>query len=249
MLEKIDTNAAAVAVGVFLLAALVAWVVKRLNITDSVGFVALIVLPLAAYGVATGYVAKISTPGGWAAEFREIAAARIKPSPLVEEVEDIAIIEKAGVSELQRYRENIEIGKPIAISLSLGRQGYYSEKAIAEYIRAFLTFDPNLTVIFVDEAGRFAASANANAVLAALELTDYDRRFVTALENSDLLELKRLVALTTRSVDADTTNAEALRMMVTDGVDALIKTEAGRPVGVVRKDEIVSRLMVQLAEA
>ena len=146
---------------VLALALAMAWALRRFQITDSLGFVMIVVLPLAAYGIASGYVAKISVPGGWAAEFRQVAAAQIRPAPLADEVEDLAIIEKGGLSAIQTYRDSVEIGKPIAISLSIGRQGYYSEQAIAEYIRAFLTFDPNLTVIFVEnQGGRFVASAH-----------------------------------------------------------------------------------------
>ena len=250
MFETLDQRALGVAIFVFFLALAVAWVLKKFQVTDSVGFIALIVLPLAAYGVASGYVAKISVPGGWAAEFREIATAEIKPAKLVEEVEDLSIIEKGGISAIQQYRENLEVGKPIAISLRMGRQGYYSERAIAEYIRSFLTFDPDLTVIFVEEGSRrFVASSNGNSVLAALEIQDYDQRFLRAIEGEDLLELRRLVVLTASSVSEETTNAEALQMMVNDGVDAIIKTDgAGLPVGLVRRDEIISRLMVKLAE-
>jgi len=250
MFKNIDSAAMGIALAVFIIAALVAWVLKRFQVTDSVGFIALIVLPLAAYGVATGYVQKITLPGGWAAEFRQIAAATIRPTRLADEVQDLSIIEKAGLSALQEQRENLEIGKPIAISLRIGRGGYYSEQAIAEYIRAFLPFDPNLTLIFLEnDAGRFVASANGNSVLAALELRDNDQQFLRALEDADLIGLRRLVVLTTNSVAAETTNAEALQMMVNDGVDAIVKTDAsGRAVGLVRKDEIISRLMVKLAE-
>jgi len=250
MFNSIDTPALFVAVVVFLLALGVAWALKRYQVTDSVGFIALIVLPLAAYGVASGYVSKISAPGGWAAEFREIAGERIKPSRLVDEVKDLNIIEKAGPAALDAARGQLDPGKPVAISLRLGRQGYYSERAIATYIRAFLTFDPNLTVIFIEnDNGRFVASTNGNAVLATMELQDFDQRFVRAMETSNLLELRRLVVLTISSVSKDTTNADALQMMVNDGVDAIIKTNPGGiAVGLVRRDEIISRLMLELAK-
>lgn len=249
MFDTLDTRALVVAAIVFFVALAVAYLLKRFQITDSIGFIAIVVLPLAAYGIVSGYVSKLSAPGGWAAEFREIAGTRIKPSRLVDEVQDLDIIEKAGLDALREAREGLEPGKPVAISLRLGRSGYYSEQAIATYIRAFLTFDPNLTVIFIEAGnGRFVASSNGIAVLAALELQDYDRRFVQALESSDLLALRRLVVLTTNSVDAETTNAQALQMMVADGVDAVVKTDAaGMAVGLVRRDEIISRLMVELA--
>lgn len=250
MFEFIDTQALALAAAVFLLALAIAWALKRFQITDSVGFIAIIVLPLAAYGVASGYVSKLTVPGGWAAEFREVASAQISPTRLVNEVEDLDIIEKTGLSAIDAAREQLEPGRPVAISLRLGRQGYYSEQAIAIYIRAFLSFDPDLTVIFIEnDNGRFVASTNGNAVLAALELAQFDQRFVHAVEDADILALRRIVALTTNSVDDETTNAEALRQMVADGVDAMIKTDVtGQAVGLVRRDQIISHLMVELAK-
>ncbi|MCP5088940.1 MAG: CBS domain-containing protein [Rhodobacteraceae bacterium] len=233
---------------VFVVAAFVAWGLKRFAITDSAGFIALIVLPIATYGIATGYISKISTPGGWAAEFREVASANVKPTQLVDEVEDISIIEKAGIDALREQRASVEIGKPIAISLQLGRQGYYNEHAIAGYIRSFLTFDPDLTMIFLEESGKFVASANGNSVLAALALTDYDQNLKNALENSDILALRQLLVLSTNAVRADTTNAQALQMMLNDGVDTIVKVDdTGRAVGIVRRSEILTRLMVKLA--
>lgn len=255
MFQYLDVSALCVAILVFVVVAAVSWLAKRFAVTDGVGFIALIALPVAAYGVVSGYISKINLPGGWGAEFRAIAAATIKPSPLVEEVSDLEIIEKAGLEALQRYREQVVPGKPIAISLELGRRGYYSEQVIAEYIRAFLTFDPLLTVIFVEHPGteqngtkHFVASTNGLSVLAALELTDYDRRFVRALDDADLLALRRLVVLTTNSVSRDTTNAEALRMMLEDGVDSIVKVDAQQvATGIVRRDVIVSQLLVTLA--
>ena len=65
---------------------------------------------------------------------------------------------------------------------------------------------------------------------------------------ADILALRRLVVLTANSVGAETTNAEALRLMLQDGVDAMVKTEGGRPQGIVRRDQIVSHLMLTLAD-
>ena len=246
--SAVDPVALGLAVGVFVLAVGVAWLLRRYQVTDSVGFIAVIVLPFAAYGVASGYVAKFSV-AGFALELRQIATAQIKPARLAEEVEDLSIIEKGGLAALQQYRDSLEVGKPIAISLRLGRLGYYNENAIADYIRVFQPFDPNLTVIFIEgESGRFVASANGNSVLAAVVVQDFNKIFLNALEGSDLLALRRLVVLTTASVSAETTNAEALHLMVQEGVDAIIMVDpAGQATGVVRRDEIISRLMVKLA--
>ncbi len=128
------------------------------------------------------------------------------------------------------------------------------QDAIILYIKTFLTFDPDLTIIFVnDRTGRSNASTNASSVLAALTLQrgdgSYDDSFVRALEAGDLIALQRLVVLTTSSVTAETTNAEALRMMVDDGVNSIIKVDAeGTAVGIVRRDQIISSLMLGLTD-
>ena len=117
MFASLDYSALVIASAVFVLAVFVAWLLRRFQITDSIGFITVVILPMLAYGVASGYIAKISLPGGWAAEFRQVASAQIRPAPLAEEVEDLQVIEKAGVSAIQSYRDSHVPGQPIAISL------------------------------------------------------------------------------------------------------------------------------------
>lgn len=250
MFRSFDWTAFGFALFVFGLALSMAWALGRYKITDSLGFVMIVVLPIAAYGIASGYVAKITVPGGWAAEFRAVATDTIKPSRLEDEVQDLSIFEKADPAQIEEYRRQIEVGKPIAISLSLGRVGYYSPHVIGEYVRTFLVYDPDLTVIFLDPAGKFVASTNGNALLAALSLQGFDQMLSNAIETGDLDRIAELVVFSREFVVDETTNAEALRKMVAAGVDSIIKIDAsGLPIGLVRRDEIISRLMVKLAES
>ena len=223
MFEQIDVNAAGIAVAVLVVAGLLAWISKRFQLTDGVGLVALIILPLAIYGIASGYITKISGPGGWAAEFREIAKAGASPTSLAAEVEiksdfeELTQIDKAGTSQIEQLRDQIEIGKPVAISLRIGRRRYYNERAIEQYIRAFMAFDPDLTVVFVEQSsGAFFASSSGQSVLLALDLYDYDGGFVKAIEGADIAALRVRIVLTTKSVNEHTTNAEALRQRYGD---------------------------------
>jgi len=251
MTNGLDLAALGFSLAVFAVAVGVAWGLKRFQITDGTGFIILILLPFLAYGVLSGYIAKIGLPGGWALEFRQLAQAKVQPTQAPQIVDDLRVIEKGSLTNIQALRGTLVVGKPIAVSLRLGRQGYYDERVIADYIRAFLTFDPDLTVMFVsDETGAFVASANANSVLAAVEARNFDQGFVRAVEAADLAGLKQLLALTTVFVTEATTNAQALQAMVNDGVDSIIKVDAaGAAVGVVRRDAIISRLMISLAAA
>ena len=195
-------------------------------------------------------MSEISAPGGWGAKFRELAGDQIKPVPLAADIEDLSIIEKGGIDAIQRHRQNLIPGRPIALTIQLGCQNYYSQRAIVAYIRAFLTFDPALTVVFEEEQRCFAGSSNGNSVVAALELEleSGNQRFLSAIESADVLKLKDLIVLTTTSVTPATINSEALEMMLRDGVDSVVAVdERRRATGIVRRDEIVSRLMVKLA--
>jgi hypothetical protein len=263
MISELDLPALGIAVLYLGLGIALAALLKRLQVGDSAALIGLLILPLVTYGVASGKITELAA-GGVSAKFAQVAAATVKPAPLgadaealaniVAGAEDLAIFEKAGLSQIQDYIATLTPGKPIAISLRLGRAGYYAPDVIIQYIQAFLTFDPDLTIIFVDHGtGRFAASANANSVLAALTLgrdgSPFNSDFLRALESGDLTWLGRLVALTTNAVTAETTNADALRMMVDDGVDSIVKVdEALQAKGIVRRDAIISGLMLGLAD-
>jgi hypothetical protein len=260
MISAVDLPALGFALLYLVLGLIVAAAMKRFQMADSVGLVGLLVLPLITYGIVSGGISKITAPGGISAEFTQVARAAVTPTPLgqeaddlsnvVSDAEDLAVFEKVGADAIQRYRETLVPGRPVAISLRLGKSGYYVDTVIAQYIRAFLTSDPNLTIIFVDDAtGTFRASSNANSVLAALPEGTADGRFLYALGAGDLIALADLIVLTTNSVTAETTNAKALRLMAEDGVDSLVKTDAeGRAVGIVRRDQIMSGLMLGLIE-
>lgn len=251
MFASVDSGALGIAFAVFAVAVLVAWLIKRFQITDSVGFLVVILLPFAAYGVASGYVAKVTLPGGWAAEFRQTAAAKVQSTDLIAEAQPIDVIAKGSAIDIPQIRDGLTIGHPLAISLQLGRQGYYRPDAIATYLRTSLAFDPDLTVIFLDvQSGAFVASTSGKSVLAAVDMEASADRLVDAVERGNLDDLARLVGLTRSFVTDTTTNTQALQMMQDDGVDALIRLdEGGAPTGVVRRDTIIGKLMLTLAAA
>ena len=62
-----DLNALAVVVAFFSLVYAVVWLVKSvLGISDSATLIALLILPLLVYGIASGRLTEFSAPGGWA---------------------------------------------------------------------------------------------------------------------------------------------------------------------------------------
>jgi hypothetical protein len=246
LVAGLDYPALALAGLVFVVAALLVWALRRLQITDNTGLVILFVLPVVTYGVATGFIRKLSLPGGFGAEFREVAGQSADANQVVDE-RALQLVEKGTTAGIRDMQKTIRPGEPVAITLVLGRQGFYRERAIADYIRSFQTYDPGLSVVFLDEDGRFVASSKGMSVLAALEVQEFGGQLVAAIEARDLIALGRLIVLTDRFLEPGTTNAAALQAMLDSGVDHMVKLdEDRRPIGIVRQDDIMSRLIVSL---
>lgn len=251
VIAELDVTALWAAGIILALGLVLALGLKWTGIQDGVTFIALMVLPLVVYGVASGMVAEFSAPGGWGAKFRDVAGNAVDPAPLEAdaeaEFERLSIVEKRGMSALEAHRATLEPGEPVAMTLVLGRSGY-TPQASARYARVLLSVDPGLTVIFVDAEGRFVASASGASMLAALENEEQGWELIEAIGAGDIARVEEHVGLTTESLEAGTTNAEALEAMLGIGASSLVVVdESERPVGVIRREDIVAKMLVKLA--
>ena len=69
-----------------------------------------------------------------------------------------------------------------------------------------------------------------------------------AITAGDLTRLRTLVSISEKAVDKAELNGTALKKMIDAGVKSLVAVDAnGRPVGVVRRDRIVAKLVASLA--
>ncbi|MEM9316334.1 MAG: CBS domain-containing protein [Pseudomonadota bacterium] len=134
----------------------------------------------------------------------------------------------------------------MALSFRLGAG--YDSFMIEQYIDALLRIDPRLTVVFISTDGDFQASSDGANVRAIIANDHFENELKQAITSSDLIALKELIAVSTRAIAPETTNAEALRIMLDDKVRSLVAVDAiGRPAGVVRRDDIMARMLTKLA--
>jgi CBS domain-containing protein len=222
-------------------------------------FTALLVAPFLAWAGVSGRLQGLTAPGGWGATFRAVAGARIEPRPTTAdaraEAEPLEIVAKSGLRALQARRAALRPGDRVAVTFELGRQGHYSPRGIYHYLNALLAQEPGLTAVFVDGDGRFLAAASGARLRDALadpDASDLSREVVAAIETpapDGLDRLSRLVSLVRAALGPEATNAEALRRLLAEDADALIVTGPdGRPQGIVRRDDILSRMMAGLAD-
>ncbi|MDX0655064.1 hypothetical protein GOD34_30995 [Sinorhizobium medicae] len=241
-------SAIAYAIASIPIAILLAMILKRFQIGESTTFIALLLLPLGVWGVASGAISEFSA-GGVALKFREAAKAEVRLVPLTDVVEDFQAIEKGGISAIEGFTRTLTPGKPVALVLNLGRQNYYDPSATLLYLQALSSFDPELTLVVTDTEGKFLAAADGRAVINFLSAQDGQAQdFRDALNAPDASKLLELPGFTKEAIAADATNAQALSRVDELARRTLVALDSeGRPKGLVKRDAMVTHLLVQLA--
>jgi len=242
-------DAVLLAGGAFFLAFAVAFAINRMKVGDSATFIALLLTPLLVYGVASGKIQEFSAPGGWGAKFREAAQAAVTPTalttPLNEVVQQFDIIEKGGLAELQGLGPRLHKDKPIALSFQLGQQNYDVDTAI-KYIEFLMLTDSDMTVLILDSSRHFVAMTEGTTMLTLLRNQGLPIR--NALAGADKEFFVTLPGFHTNNIKATDSNAIALEKMRQQNARSIVLiNNEGTPIGVVKRDDIVSRLLEKLA--
>jgi hypothetical protein len=242
-------DAVGLAAGAFVAAFLVAIVIHRMKIGDSATFIALLLTPMIVYGVASGKIQEFSAPGGWGAKFREAAQAAVTPTaittPLSAVVQQFEIIQKGGLAELQGLGPKLRKDKPIALSFQLGQQNYDVDIA-TKYVEFLLLTDRDMMVLILDPSRHFVAMTEGTTMLTLLR--NQGLPISNALARSDKNFFVTLPGFHTNSIKATDSNATALEKMRQQNARAIVVVDdQGMPTGVVKRDDIVSRLLEKLA--
>ena len=222
-------------------------------------FIAMVALPLIAYAlvVFSDRVSEFSA-GGIAVKFTEFANAEVEASEMSADaeadVESISIIEKGSFAALQQRREKLSPKDKVAMTIVLGRDNYYTQGGVLKYLNILLAQDADMAVIFVDSSGRFVASTLGVKLRDAFnqeQMGEPQYEFFDAIKKDGgegLDALAQVVALTTVSITPKTTNSQALNTMIAEDAALLVSVDdAGKPVGVLRKDAIVAKMLAELA--
>ena len=128
-------------------------------------------------------------------------------------------------------------GRPIALTLRLGRSGYYVPTVISKYIETLAGNDPNLTVVIVNADGTYFGSADGKFVVSALKSSGHRNVFMSALESDDGNGFSEIAGVARQKIDTSTTNAEALKTMEKDNLSKLVAVSSdNQPRGLVFRD-------------
>lgn len=203
--------------------------------------------PLVLYLVASGDVTEIGGPGGFMAKFRADARA---PVDTAADVEALEIVAKAALNQSNKMSPvGVRPGAPIALTLRLSDPtANYNANAIEQYILSLTKLDADVTVIFITTDGLFKASTDGAAVVAIVNNDHFSTELKNAIRTGDIAKLRTLVPISDKAVEKSESNASALKRMMDSNVRSLVAVDGtGRPVGVVRRDRIVAKLVSSLA--
>jgi hypothetical protein len=167
----------------------------------------------------------------------------------VEGAEQLDLVAKGGFDTLREFASRLDRRRPNAVSLEVGRSGYYVPEAIETYIRTLQSVGSATYVIFIDyETKKFIGSANSDQVLALIGSPATRDAFMQELEYPGEEPFAALRFLVQEWLTPNDTNAAALDKFLASGAQALVVLDdSGQPSGVVDRDRLMTRLMKTLA--
>ena len=237
------------ALGVFIIGIVLAVAIKKMNAGDSATFIALLLTPLLVYGIASGKVQEFTAPGGWGAKFREVAQEPVTPVGLLQlsqAIQQFDIIEKGGLDALAGLGTRLQKGKPIALTFQLGQR--YAVDAAIKYVEFLLLTDNEMSVLITDPDKRFVAMTEGTTMLTLLRAPNIGQQVISSLANNNRDYFVTLPGFHANSIKATDTNTVALEQMRAQNARAIVVVDNdNRPTGVVKRDDIVARLLEKLA--
>lgn len=209
--------------------------------------VALLIIPLVVYAVASGRLEELRG-GGIEARFARVATATVTPDSTQLSVEAMYGVEKANPRQLPAVIDRLaDETAPIGLTIFLGKDRY-TRDALRKYLAALGQLRTFKFVVFVDLEGRFEAYM-PHWLLSQLLEGPHSGAFVTALNKGLIGTIRRYPGVVRHAITTKHTNEHALREMERQGLEAIVVVdEERRVVGVVEREKVLSTMLLALSE-
>lgn len=228
------------------------WLIKEVaGIEDNAVYVSVLFIPILVYTIVSGRIKELKGPGGLEARFSEAAGETIKTlSETIEpSVEEMQIMAKEGLGALQRMKPNIDESRPLVMTMVLGKGRYYDWGAVTQYMDFLAQYRNFKFVIFLDDKERFVAYMRSWAFKGLMGLPQLGNEFINVINEGRLQDLYRYPGVEKETISIKSSNAEALRQMTAQNLEALVVIEEDRkPRGVVEREQVVGRMLLTLVK-
>ncbi|MGR9044558.1 MAG: CBS domain-containing protein [Gammaproteobacteria bacterium] len=202
-------------------------------------WVAIALAPTLIWLLSSGQLAELSG-FGVAFKLREAIARpfSLNLDGLKIEPEVLPANEKEGISEIPKFIEK----RVTAMTLQVGRRGYYFGPAIMEYLDRLTRYDFFRYVVFIDGAGKFIGLVPARTFYDQLRTQNID--IVSVIEQGDI---KILNGLVTNTVSNSNNKREVLEKMAKGNVAELpVVDDENRFIGIIDRDKLTSSIVLAL---
>lgn len=247
-----ERRAIIIALIFLLLGILAVWLAKQfLDIEGDAIFVTILLVPTLVYLIISGRLTELKAPGGLEAKFAGIADQSVEPTSetIESSVRDMEIMVKGGVRELQKQTRRLDESRPIILTLTLGRQGYYNRDALLRYVEGLLQYRTFKFVVILDQENNFVAYIPAWTMLQILRMEALGEEFVGIINDGNVRELQQYPGVVIRTISIESTNVDALQEMTEQNLEALIVIGRDRKLkGVVEREQIISKLLLGVSK-
>ncbi len=246
-----DIRAMIIAVIFLGLGFLVLWITKSImDIKGDAVFISLLLIPILVYVIISGKLEELKGPGGLEAKF--VKAANESISAATEKVElsieEMQIVLKEGLTLLEKKRLELNEAQPIVMIMEIGKRGYYDRVAVLNYIDMLSQFRNFKFVVFLDRNNQFVSYMPSWAVKGLISKQYLGDEFISIINNGNKNELFQFPGVVRETIRTESTNAEALREMTKQNLEALVVIDGNNQLkGVVEREQVLSKMMLSLA--
>lgn len=155
--------------------------------------------------------------------------------------EQISRDEKGGMGKIEYFKRN----RVAAITLVVGKSGYYANSAIEEYLNELTPLSFFKYVLFEDKSGGFKGIISGIKLLE--ELRSGDLNLVELIESGDISSINGMSII---SVSLGSSKQKSLQVMDSNGLSELpVVNDLKSFVGVVERNKITSSIVAQLVSS
>jgi hypothetical protein len=247
-------DAVAIAFGVvwLALAFVVVGLAERIEgyaLIDGPVLIALMLLPLVVYFVASGKLTRLKGLG-FEAKFAEKAEETVRPAAPIA-YNDPQIVAREGVRKLLAQVRQINKSRPVVMTMTIGG-GQYTVKDVKRYLDVLSQLRGFKLVVFLDSDKRVVAYMEAWALKELVEQTETEPElageFVQSINSGPKESVTVNPSVTERMISTTSTNIEALREMQEQNLEALVVVnQQGMLCGVVERDQVITSIILSLA--
>jgi hypothetical protein len=233
---------------------IVVWVAKEaIKLDADAVLVSLLILPVIVFMVLSGKLEELKGPGGLEARFSKIARESITPADQTIEasVQDTEMVEKQGVDKLRVLRQRLNESKPTVMTMELGSHRHpngYNAEDVREYLNLLSQVRNFKFVLFQDHGQNFVGYMPHWSLRGILELHRLGNEFIREINYGERDRLARYPGVITKAISSRTTNVQALQEMEKANLEALIVVDDWKFKGVVEREQLLSRMMLALAQ-